>query len=475
MKPDGRNASKPGWQMNMHTLKQRLAGMASLSAWRAALLWIMLALIGAGPSAAATTSTWFEVDAGSQRAIKLEKPAQRVAVGDGGVAEVKVLGKQELLLQGIKPGTTSLLVWVKSGGEPLSYRIQVNKAAESAQSAEFPGLRLKSSNDLIWLSGTSTDMEQHEAARQVALHADGEGMGPLVDSAQLPYSSEVQIDVRVVELSRSVLKEAGLNLFSTTSGFTFGTFAPSSLNKVTLNTGPGARIESEANLPVPQALSLVLGASSEGLVGVLGMLEGNGFARTLAQPTLVAQSGQSASFLAGGEFPVPVPQALGQTTIQYKPYGIRLDVSPTVLAENKIALKIAPEVSDLDFDNAIAINGVSVPSLLTRRADTTIELGNGESYIIGGLVSQRIVKNLDKIPGLGDIPVLGAFFKHARLTRDDKELLIIVTPKLVRPIAANSQVGPLPGSELADYNPSLWGMLIMSDSEESARFIGLSK
>lgn len=458
--------------MYMQAMKRRLVSIAQ--AWRPHLLVIMLAPLGSGPAWADSTPTTFEVEAGSQRTVKLEKAAQRVAVGSGGIAEIKLLGNQELLLQGIKPGNTSLLVWPKGAGEPRSYRIQVNKAVGSALLADYPGLQLKASSDLLLLGGSSPGMAQHEAARQVALHADGEGKGPLVDAAQLPYSGEVQVDVRVVELSRKVLKEAGFNLFSTASAITFGTFAPSSLQKVTASAGEGIAVDTLGS-PVSKALTLLLGSPSGDVVGLLSLLEGNGFARTLAQPALVAQSGQTASFLAGGEFPVPVPQALGQTTIQYKPYGIRLDVSPTVLAENRIAIKIAPEVSDLDFSNAVAINGVSVPSLTTRRADTSVVLGNGESFVIGGLVSQNVVKNLDKVPGLGDIPILGTFFKSVRFSREDKELLIIVTPRLVRPIAANAKIGPLPGAELADYNPSLWGMLISSDQEEAAGFTGLSR
>ncbi|MDD5363700.1 MAG: type II and III secretion system protein family protein [Gallionellaceae bacterium] len=476
MKSNATSGNDKGWLMNMFKAKQWRVGASTVNAWRAAILATLLMPFGPMAVHAESPAQVFEVEAGSQRTIKLEKAAQRVAVGDGAVAEVKVLGKQELLLQGIKPGSTSLLVWTKKGASPLSYRIEVNKAAESALlTEEFPELHLKVSNDLLILEGTSPSMEQHVVAKEVALHADGVGKGPLVDTAQLPFSSQVQIDVRVVELSRSVLKEAGLNLFSTASNaITFGTFAPGSLTKVTASAGEGIKVDTTGS-PVSKALTLLLGSPSGDVVGLLSMLEGNGFARTLAQPTLLALSGQTASFLAGGEFPVPVPQALGQTTIQYKPYGIRLDVSPTVLSENHIALKIAPEVSDLDFENAITINGVSVPSLTTRRADTSIELGNGESYVIGGLVSQKVVKNLDKMPGLGDIPILGAFFKHARLSRDEKELLIIVTPRLVKPLAANSPIGPLPGAELADYNPSLWQMLIQSDRGEAARFTGLSK
>lgn len=413
-----------------------------------------------------------EMEAGGQRVLKLEKPARRVAVGNGEVAEAKILNAKELLLQGNKPGATTLLVWAKGVGEPQSFQLQVNKAAGVSSWPGVDGLRLKAAGDLIIMDGTSLGMRQHDIAKQVAQHVGGDGKGSLLDAVVLPYGSEVQIEVRVVEFSRKVLKKAGLNLLSNTSGFTFGTFAPSSLSKVQLSNGT---ISTESSLPVSQALNLVAGVSSNGLVGILSMLEGNGFARTLAQPVLVAQSGQTASFLAGGEFPVPVPQALGQTTIHYKPYGIRLEVAPTVLAANRIALKVAPEVSDLNFDGGITINGVSVPSLSTRRADTSIELGDGESFVIGGLVSQSVIKNVDKIPGLGDIPILGLFFKSVSLSREDKELLFIVTPRLVRPLAANTQLGSLPGADKASYNPSLWDMLISSDGDESGRYTGLSK
>ncbi|MBP6421996.1 MAG: type II and III secretion system protein family protein [Propionivibrio sp.] len=468
MKSAELNENRQNWRMALNALKRYVDHSGCRLVKQAAFPIVFIMQLGTGLAYAELV----EVEAGSQQTIKLEQAARRVAIGNEEIARVKLLNKQELLLQGVKPGATSLLVWAKGSVTPLSYRISVRKAAEGALLKEFSGLRLKASSDLLLLSGTSENMARHVAAREIARHADGDGKGTLLDAAQLPYNGEVQVEVRVVELSRRVLKRAGLNLFSNTSGFSFGTFAPSSLSKVQLANDA---ISTESSLPVSQALNLVMGAASEGVVGVLSMLEGNGFARTLAQPVLVAQSGQTASFLAGGEFPVPVPQALGQTTIQFKPYGIRLDVSPTVLSENRIAVKIAPEVSDLNFDNAVTINGVSVPSLSTRRADTSIELGNGESFVIGGLVSQSIVKNLDKIPGLGDIPILGMFFKSARLTREDKELLIIVTPRLVRPLAANSPLGALPGAELADYNPSLWDMLISSDKDEAARFTGLSR
>ncbi|KAB0563814.1 type II and III secretion system protein family protein, partial [Brucella pituitosa] len=148
----------------------------------------------------------------------------------------------------------------------------------------------------------------------------------------------------------------------------------------------------------------------------------------------------SANFLAGGEIPIPVPQALGTTTIEYKPFGIGLTVSPTILSENRIALKVAPEASDLDFSRGITLNGATVPAIITRRADTTVELGDGESFIIGGLVSRSTQSNLNKVPFLGDLPVIGTFFKQLNYNQDERELVIIVTPHLVRPMARNAPI-----------------------------------
>lgn len=439
--------------------------------WTTWLLSIFCCLLPLAPASAAEQVV--EVSSGGQTVLRLEKAVRRVAVGNSQIAEAKVLGEQEILLQGNKPGATSLLLWSKGDSAPATYSLQVNRPTLNSPSRQKKGAQATSVGELPIVEGTSETMESHEQVRAIARNAGGaDSKAPLVDTARMSYGGEVQIDVKVVEFSRKVMKKAGLNFISNRSGFTFGTFAPASLSKVSILDGA---INTEAAIPIKDAMTLVAGDASIGVLGVIGLLEGNGFARTLAQPVLVAQSGQSADFLAGGEFPVPVPQGLGQISIHYKPFGIRLEVSPTVLAENRIALRVAPEVSELNFDNAITISGVSVPSLLTRRANTSIELGNGESFVIGGLVSQSMMKNLNKIPFLGDIPVLGMFFKNASLSREDKELLFIVTPRLVRPLAANADIGPLPGADKADYNPSLWKMLLLSDDDAVSGYSGLSR
>jgi pilus assembly protein CpaC len=180
----------------------------------------------------------------------------------------------------------------------------------------------------------------------------------------------------------------------------------------------------------------------------------------LAEPTLVALSGQSASFLAGGELPIPEPQGLGTVAIVYKPYGVGLTLTPTVLAPDRIALKVAPEASELDYTNEITISGVSVPAITTRRADTTVELGDGETFVIGGLVSQNITSQINKFPLLGDIPILGAFFREMQYSRQDKELVILVTPHLVHALARGVNA-PLPGEREQQQAMPVWGSFLL--------------
>jgi pilus assembly protein CpaC len=183
-------------------------------------------------------------------------------------------------------------------------------------------------------------------------------------------------------------------------------------------------------------------------------------ARVLAEPTLVALSGQSASFLAGGELPILEPQGLGTTTVTFKPFGIGLTVTPTVLSADRIALKVAPEASDLDYSRGISLDGTQIPAISTRRADTTIELGDGESFVIGGLVSSQLSSMVDKVPFLGDLPIIGSFFRNLNYKREDKELVIVVTPRLVRPLARGTQFA-LPGEREAQPNLPVWGSWLL--------------
>jgi len=378
----------------------------------------------------------FVVAAGTQRELLIERGIERLAIADEAVASVTITRKTpsspaaRLIVTGKAAGRTTLMVWEKGQAAATTYTVDVQRRSAT-------------------LSGSMGSLPDYQQAREAALLSAPEDKPVVIDRSSVDVRSHtVQVAVKVVEFNRSVLKQAGLNIFSTrgnSHGFSFGVFTPSSLTKATF--GGDGSLSTEYNQPLAQAFSLLLNFGKAGVGLNVGFLEGNGMARVLAEPTLVAMSGQSASFLSGGELPVPVPQGLGSTAIEYKPFGIGLKLTPTVLSNDRIALKVAPEASDLDYTNASSINGVAVPAITTRRADTTVELGDGESFIIGGLVSRSTTSNSDKIPLLGDLPVLGSFFKQTKYQMSEKELVIVVTPQLVKPIARDTDLTPyLPGT-----------------------------
>ncbi|MCW3479237.1 type II and III secretion system protein family protein [Neisseriaceae bacterium JH1-16] len=400
--------------------------------------------------AADRTETDINIAAGMQRQIAVARGLQRVAIGDPTVADVLITKKSGLLLVAKAPGQTNLMVWEHGQSDPRIYSITVTDPVVGLLQ-DGSSMNTISRGGATVITGNAPDMLAHRNLASVSNGATGKG-GPVIDKSIIASGGVVQVDVKVVEFSKSVLKNVGFNLFTTrASGFAFGLFSPSSLQSTTFPP-----IAFSAVQPVASAFNIVAGSNSSGVFGNLGILESNGMARVLAEPSLVALSGQSASFLAGGEIPVPVPQSLGTVTIQYKPYGIGLTLTPTVLSRDRIALKVAPEASDLDFARAININGVAVPGIITRRADTTVELGEGESFVIGGLVSRETISNVDKVPLLGDLPIIGAFFKSLSYQQNDKELVIIVTPHLVSALGKGVPLPPLPGERSEQRDGPVW-------------------
>ena len=362
---------------------------------------------------------------GAQRELMFDKGIERIAIADETVATVTISRKTSarsapattaaarLILTGKKPGQSTLMVWERGSTAATTYAIEVQRP-------------------MPVIEGSVADVPAYRQVREEALASYGDKALPIDRSQVEVRSHTVQVEVRVVEFSRSVLKQAGLNLSS---------YGPNSHGFSFLSTSPG--VLSEAfNL----ALNFGNANKGRGMQATLQLLQQNGLARVLAEPTLVTVSGQSASFLSGGELPIPVPQGLGTTSIEYKPFGIGLSVTPTVLSNDRIVLKVAPEVSDIDYANGVNIGGSAVPAISTRRADTTIELGDGESFVIGGLVSRATSSSVDKVPLLGDIPVIGSFFRNNRYTMNEKELVIIATPHLVKPIARGTDLSAqLPG------------------------------
>lgn len=391
-----------------------------------------------------------------QRELPLPGTLERVAVADPSIADVVVLrgsgGKRgSVLVVGKKAGTTQVAVWPR-GGDAVRWEVHVLGDLQGALgNTGTASVDIRGNAALI--QGHAKTVMEHSGLQAAAVDAAGKS-GTVVDRSTVGDTGVVQVDVKIVEVNRNLLKQAGVSFSASKTGSSgsIGT-TQSFLSAISSATAFGSFTG-----------AITRGAFS--LSATLDLLQTNGLGRVLAAPTLVALSGQTASFLAGGEIPVPQSGGLGTTTIEYKPFGVGLTLTPTILADNRIALKVAPEASDLDYTNALTISGTSIPAITTRRADTTVELGDGESYVIGGLVSRTTTAAIDKVPLLGDIPLIGVFFRDMKYSSTEKELIIIVTPRLVKPIAKGVAV-PLPGDTREQRNGPVWGSYLMGGASNS--------
>lgn len=422
---------------------------------------VAAALLAPCAWAIAAADTSLDLQTHEQRPWRLPSDLERVAIADPAVADLVMLkGRREALLIGKKPGQTTLLLWHRGESAPQRLVVQVRSPLQ-AQLQDGVGTQLSVHDGEALLHGSAPTLLDHEQTSEAAAAAVG-SKGSVADTSTVASGGVVQVEVKVVEFDKTALSQLGLNFANTNGGFSYGVTSPvGASGAAATSTGTGTGTSSGSSSVISSAFSLVASSVTGKWNASLNLLQSDGLARVLAEPTLVALSGQSASFLAGGELPIPEPQGLGTTTIVYKSFGIGLTVTPTVLSPDRIALKVAPEASDLDYSNAVTLNGISVPAITTRRADTTVELGDGETFVIGGLVSQSILSKVDKIPLLGDLPIIGSFFRDLTYSREDKELVIIVTPHLVKPLARGTKV-PLPGEREAQPNLPVWGSFLLN-------------
>jgi pilus assembly protein CpaC len=428
-------------------------------------------------SASAAGAPAITIESGKQITHQYARQVGRVAIGDPEIADVTLVSERQILITAKKPGATSLIVWHKGGrgqGTPDYSREVLVTASAGLQTHAVEGiadsnLSVSEVGNKLALSGRSASLETHAQARQ----ALQEEKAPVLDASTLGFDAQVQIDIKIVEISRNKLKNAGIFIGKNQPNSTLAISSPGTLSGVEGKDGAFSLISAASGFfPQAQAFNLIYGNAQEGFLSVISALENNGFAYVLAEPSLVAMSGQTADFLAGGEFPVPV-RAGGSfdnsISVTFKEFGIRLKLTPTVLDANRIALKVAPEVSELDFTAGIQTGGVSVPALRVRRTDTSIALGNGESFVISGLVSQTTLANVDKVPWIGDVPILGAFFRSTNIDRNDKELIMIVSPHLVQPIAKGVTLPPLPGENLQKYDPDFYQLFFEETGDFGTR------
>jgi pilus assembly protein CpaC len=394
--------------------------------------------------AGTSRATTVYVPAGKSQDIRTDESFVDITVGDPAIADVNPLTDRSLSILGKKIGTTRVTVYGE--GKKLIGIFDVEVGYETARIAaelkrRFPHAKLtvSSINGRLMLSGDAPDAVTADKALTVVRQFAADA----INSVSVMSPQQVMLEVRFIEIARNAGRDLGVqwNVFSQGVVANIGSRRPAG----NLPIAPGGQMQQPGDLIPAAAAGVLSGTSPFGfLIGrmvnggatvdvMINALEAKGVARSLAEPNLVALSGDTASFLAGGEFPVPVPGTLGQISIEYKRYGVGLAFTPTVLGDGLINLKIEPEVSQLDTSNQVLVGNISVPPLIVRRANTTVELRDGQSFAIGGLLQNVNTTDQQQVPWLGDVPVLGQLFKSASYQKNETDLAIIVTPRLVRP------------------------------------------
>jgi pilus assembly protein CpaC len=380
------------------------------------------------------------LEMGQNRLLVLSEPIARVSVADPKVADMKVITPTQLLLTARGVGSTDLTLWNKKD-EPLVLALLVTRNLDALRRQLkdlFPNenISVSAAGDLVVLSGEASDVRIPERAAEVAqLHAE-----KVANLMRVSGNQQVQLEVKFAEVSRTAARSMGFNLFKRdiAGRFVSGMAAPGTAPGAFLEV-PGTGSAVTPNIYPPATgggFSLFFsGLPTFPFSAMLSLLEANGLSKTLAEPTLVAMSGQEAKFLAGGEFPIPVSSGLGAVGIQWKKFGIILNFTPTVVADGFLHLRLQTEVSDIDASRAVTVGGFNVPGLISRQSETTVRLFDGQSFAIAGLLSDRVRSQIDKIPILGDIPVLGMLFRSVDYRRDESELVVVITARLTKPVA----------------------------------------
>lgn len=447
-------------------------GVPAIFAFRRVAIAACLASLCGGPANAQSPDTKIvEPDGqtetvslfvGRSTIIRAPWPVKTVSVTDPAIANVEVLTDRQVLVMAKSAGSTDMILLNEDGQDIWQARIDVDIDVHRIQadlSRLFADctLDVTQSEDVVIITGTLAHAEQVERLHKFLNIYKIK----FVDMTKLAGLQQVQVKIRIAEASRSALRMLGINALAagTNDNVFFGAslISGSGGPLVPISIGPpsGAVAGAEnvpftfnADVSVTPLVTLLAGFPRADLEFFLSALTENSYLRILAEPTLVALSGQEASFLAGGEFPIPIVQGIGggsAISIQYKQFGVQLSFRPTVLGDNTISLTVAPEVSALSDTGAIQIQGFRVPALVTRKSSTTLVLRSGQTFAMAGLLQQTNEGRTTSIPGLGDLPVLGALFRSVRYQKSETELLVLVTATLVEPLSVDGDL-PVPGS-----------------------------
>jgi pilus assembly protein CpaC len=408
-----------------------------------------------------------DVTVGESRMIDAPWPVKKVAVADPEVADVDATSPTRVQVRGRAIGVTEIAL---EGDQGQLWRARLAVNADTARLQHqlktlFPSSSLQVSqvDDVVVVKGVLARTEDAAHMRQLLTLSKVQ----YLDLTSVAGLQQVQLQVKVAEVSRTAIRMLGVNAFyggerwfgGVQLGSSAGPFTPMNVGLPQGSPIPG-QPATLAPVGVPPSATLFAGFPNSDLQVFLQALAENQYLRLLAEPTLVARSGQTAHFLAGGEFPLPVSQLSGnetQISIEYKEFGIRLQFTPTVLGDGRIELKVKPEVSELSDVGAVVVLGTRVPSLLTRRVETTLELQSGQTFAIAGLIDQTDSARVSKVPGMGDLPILGPLFRSVRYSREDTEMVVLVTASLVEPTSKDLNP-PLPGS--FHVEPNDWELYI---------------
>ena len=408
----------------------------------------------------------------------------RADVVAGNIANVQAVSAKELLITGRGYGNTNIVLWDKNDKQHvLDVAVEVDlKMLNDAVKSVDPQARnivARSVMGNIILTGTVSSAERAKRVVELAaiMAPHGQGGLPMVQN-HLDVAGEQQVLLKcvVAEVNRRATRELGINGFLAGDDFAdaflvnqLGGINPANIGAAAdaAATGTIPFLTGSDGIPLLEASTLSLGFPRVQMQLFIRAMADNQLASVLAEPNLVAISGETASFLAGGEFPIPVPQGNNQVTIQFREFGVRLNFTPVVKAHQRIRLRVAPEVSELDFASAVQIEGFVVPGLTSRATETTVEVGNGQTIAIAGLLNEQVRGIASRIPGIGDIPVLGALFRSTNFQRSLSELVILVTPELVAPLDAH-QVPKLPNDGLMGPNDFELYMLGLLEGQERA-------
>jgi pilus assembly protein CpaC len=410
---------------------------------------------GSQPAAAAQPRTYrptsqVVLSTGEGQMVNLSRNVADVWISNPDVADVHVTTPRQLNLFGKGKGEATVIATASDGSVVYATNVRVSQNLSSVNDvlrAAMPdaNIDVTTIGQVAVINGTVASPEDAAQAQSIVTSLlnpgkkDGDSLDIMpINRLKTAVPLQVTLKVRIAEINRTLAKNIGVNLLSrdTTGGFQFGIGQGSAGTFGSAAAGDTAAVPKGFNIG---ELGTTLGAAGKlfglDLLGTLDLAAKDGLVTTLAEPNLTALSGETASFLAGGEFPIPVSQSLGAVTIEYKQYGVGLAFTPIVLADGRISMRVRPEVSELSNEGAVRLNNFLVPALTTRRAETTVELGSGQSFMIAGLLRNHTTNDIDKAPFLGDLPILGALFRSTGFRHDETELVVIVTPYLVRPVS----------------------------------------